>query len=482
MKRKMAALLGITLMCSGMVATPVLAEDSTVEENPSSEVVELEMTENSEEEVLEEETAEETTTIDSVEVDSEGEEVSTLASESIRSVDTNQDQVTAFVTRLYQYCLNREPEEGGLRNWVNYINNGGTGITVASGFFHSQEFKNRNLTNSEIVTIAYKTFLNRDPDSSGLTNWVNALDKGASIDYIVHGVGMSQEFANICAQYGINRGSYELTQARDKNLNVTAFVTRNYKELLGRNPDEGGLENWCNIILNSNSDSQQETARNITKDGFIHSQEFKNRNLSNEDFVKVLYRTFLNRDGGPSEISFWANKLNTGTSRDDVVYGFAYSQEFTNFLDGSGLTNKKVVTQTYSNGVAGAYYVGDIQVGSFSAHCYEDRNPNEWMAQKIVDASNSAYVLDLGISLTYPNGFTIIADHASQGFQAFMYANTLTFAGRTYTKVSQYSAHTNSDKDIILSNGKSYTDQYDGVICTYTCTNNSGARSVAYWR
>lgn len=180
-----------------------------------------------------------------------------------------------------------------------------------------------------------------------------------------------------------------------------------------------------------------------------------------------------------------AHNFTTSKSEHDYLVSIGWKDEgiaFYAYGPGGSEGAKTNIPQIYSNGIAGAYYTGDIRVGNFSAHCYEDRNPNEWMAQKITDAANSAYVANYGKSLTYPDGFTVIADHASQGFQAFMYTNTLTYAGKTYTKVSQYSASKNGSGDIILSNGRSYTDQYDGTLCTYTCTNNSGARSVAYWR
>lgn len=174
-----------------------------------------------------------------------------------------------------------------------------------------------------------------------------------------------------------------------------------------------------------------------------------------------------------------AHNFTTSKSEHDYLVSIGWKDEGIAFyVAGVGYQEdaEKFHAQTYSNGIPNTYYVGDIKVGNFSAHCYEDRDDSQWLGQRIVDASNSAYVDYSG-----DNALTAIGDHASQGFQAFMYANTLTYAGKTYTKVSQYSARMENGS-IILSNGNSMYVQRDGTLCTYTCTNNSGSRVVAYWR
>ena len=49
-----------------------------------------------------------------------------------------------FVTRLYQQCLGREPDPTGHSFWVNALQTGqNTGADVAYGFVFSDEFQNR---------------------------------------------------------------------------------------------------------------------------------------------------------------------------------------------------------------------------------------------------------------------------------------------------------------------------------------------------
>ena len=112
--------------------------------------------------------------------------------------------VSAFVTRFYQQCLGRQPEQAGLNGWVNaLINSTLSGSDVAYGFIFSQEFINRNTSNETFVTILYRAFFGREPDTAGYNGWVNYLYSGASRQNTLNGFIYSQEFENLCANYGI---------------------------------------------------------------------------------------------------------------------------------------------------------------------------------------------------------------------------------------------------------------------------------------
>jgi serralysin len=62
---------------------------------------------------------------------------------------------------------------------VHAIDRGGASLqAVANGFIGSPEFLTRygaSTTNTEFVTLLYNNVLNRDPDTGGLQNWLDAL-------------------------------------------------------------------------------------------------------------------------------------------------------------------------------------------------------------------------------------------------------------------------------------------------------------------
>ena len=112
--------------------------------------------------------------------------------------------VVAFVTRFYQQCLSRNPDQAGLDGWVKPLMNGSiTGADVANGFIFSREFINRNTSNEEYVTILYRAFLGREPDIRGYNGWVNSLNSGNSRAQVLDGFTYSLEFENLSNRYGI---------------------------------------------------------------------------------------------------------------------------------------------------------------------------------------------------------------------------------------------------------------------------------------
>ena len=113
--------------------------------------------------------------------------------------------VEGFVDRLYVNALNRNADESGRAYWINILNaKEQTGTQVAGGFFASVEFANRNLNNEQFVETLYKVFFDRKPDQAGLDNWINALNNGATRSQVIAGFTGSSEWTDTCNAYGIN--------------------------------------------------------------------------------------------------------------------------------------------------------------------------------------------------------------------------------------------------------------------------------------
>ena len=112
--------------------------------------------------------------------------------------------VQSFVTRFYQQCLGRNPDAGGLGHWVSSLDAGDkTGEDLAQTFVFSEEFEGLNTSNAEFVTVLYRAFFNREPDTGGYEIWMNSLSRGVSRSAVLDGFTSAQEFANLCETYGI---------------------------------------------------------------------------------------------------------------------------------------------------------------------------------------------------------------------------------------------------------------------------------------
>ena len=242
------------------------------------------------------------------------------------------DPVKDFVSRLYTQVLGRQPDASGLNDWTAVLRSGKEqGAKVAQGFVDSDEFKKRNVSDTEYITILYRTFLNREPDSEGLNAWQSVLDSGLSRMHVLKGFAESDEFTKICSSYGITRGNAVLTAPMDQNEGVTKFIVRCYRLCLGREADTDGLNAWCNQILTGANTAKQ------AAHGFVFSDEFKSKNLSDTDFVKTMYRVFMNREADGEGLNNWVRVLQSGQTREHVFNGFADSPEFREICTSCGI-------------------------------------------------------------------------------------------------------------------------------------------------
>ena len=107
-----------------------------------------------------------------------------------------------------------------------------------------------------------------------------------------------------------------------RDLMAEQFVDRLYIDGLARIADEAGRTNWLNGIITGEK-SYADVATSI-----IGSSEFSTRNLSDEEFVTVLYKAMFGRTASADEQAAWVEALASGSSRSEVVNAFVNSSEF----------------------------------------------------------------------------------------------------------------------------------------------------------
>lgn len=256
---------------------------------------------------------------------------SVLPGNALQAKAANND-VEAFVSRMYTVALGREAEEAGLQDWSSQLENKtNDGAGLAYGFIMSDEFKNKNLSNNDYVTTLYRTFFDREPDEGGYNNWMNELNGGTGRGEVLAGFTNSTEFSNLCEKFGILRG-YMYSNGDAANAGIGQFVSRLYSKALGRTGEADGINDWTMKIA-----TRANTAEEVATNGFFHSAEFQQKDLTNSEFLDILYATFFDRaadEGGKNE---WLAKMQSGTSKDDVILGFSRSEEFNNLLAKYGL-------------------------------------------------------------------------------------------------------------------------------------------------
>lgn len=227
-----------------------------------------------------------------------------------------------FVERFYVKILNRPSDHTGLHTWVNQLAEGTKAAQdIAKGFINSSEFAQRELSNAAYLEVLYQAFFNRSPDTSGYNGWLSQLSSGLSRDKVLDGFLGSLEFKNLAESYGIK---VSLTD-------IENFVSRFYEQCLLRSPDVSGLRDWATQLSNG-SKSGADIAR-----GFIFSEEFTGRSLSNAEYLYVLYRAFFARDADMGGFNSWLEQLNGGVDRPSVLEGFLGAAEFSNLANAYGI-------------------------------------------------------------------------------------------------------------------------------------------------
>ncbi len=116
------------------------------------------------------------------------------------------DNTVQFVTRLYNVCLDRDPDEAGLETHCSLLRSHTCSCSeIAYGFIFSEEFINKGFDDATYVEYLYRALMDREADEGGRDFWVGQMAQGASREDIFNGIVLSDEFTNLCNKYGLRR-------------------------------------------------------------------------------------------------------------------------------------------------------------------------------------------------------------------------------------------------------------------------------------
>ncbi|MCQ2529303.1 MAG: DUF4214 domain-containing protein [Saccharofermentans sp.] len=116
---------------------------------------------------------------------------------------------------------------------------------------------------------------------------------------------------------------FNITEPTAQSKGVAAFVERLYTVALNRSYDPVGKMAWFDALM---AGADGATVAN----GFFFSAELVNQKISNEEYVKRLYLTFMDREPDGAGYKAWVDALNKGASREKVFAGFVNSTEWAN--------------------------------------------------------------------------------------------------------------------------------------------------------
>ena len=298
--------------------------------------------------------------------------------------DSNYDRiqlnkVNLFVARLYDICLSRIGDQNGQINWVSSLLTGQrTGAEIAHEFIFSNEYVALNLSDEAYVKNLYLALMGRQYDAGGLENWMNALDAGFSRDEVFAQFVMSEEFGNICADYGINRGTYTPTDIGSRKP-ATHFrpVKKTYSS--------GGYSEY---YYKDGNDTFPTIQKRYDSEGNFRAYEVYEEEVENAEGteIKSVYTSFDDYSGEQN----WQTYSRTVTSADEryqavyfysdewqtVTQTYMYENIIATYIDPNGATITGPITEKYyvyesDNSLwSTTYYKYDSNYKSLSAEQY----------------------------------------------------------------------------------------------------------------
>jgi len=197
--------------------------------------------------------------------------------------NANQTQIESTIREMYLQVLGRNADANGLRSYSDAVRNNRLSLIQVR-----RELVNSGEADQAIRTI-YQQAYGRNPNANQLRNAKANLENGSSLDQLRQGFGTTGNSNN---NYGDQR----------------AAITEIYQQVLGRDPDNGGLGGYATAVQNGrlslfqvrrelayspesdqniNKIYQQILGRNVDANGLANSRRILESNGGSLDQVQI---------------------------------------------------------------------------------------------------------------------------------------------------------------------------------------------------
>ncbi len=192
----------------------------------------------------------------------------------------------------------------------------------------------QHLDNLDFVKQLYQAFLRREADPGGLKGNLKQLNNGALRENLVKGIRASKEADEVFLRV--------IDCLDDKTfIDITYRVYLNPENhQVRRKQDLTALKKGISrseVFAKSKQFQQLQTAlQNLQQDYYQEDREFlaKTKHLSDENYIKTLYQTFLKREADSGGLESCVQKMIHGASRQNLLYRLRTSEEAANvFVD-----------------------------------------------------------------------------------------------------------------------------------------------------
>jgi len=218
---------------------------------------------------------------------------------------------TMTLDSVYQDLLGRAPDEGGRQHYEQQM---------AGGRTIQEIYDQIEGGNEKFVRDVYRDVLQREPDKGGKQNYMKQLQEGRSRDEIRAEILGSEEYRN---KFGTQSEQRQAAPSSSGSSGSSApaerpstqeEIAKAYRDLLGREPDEGGLRHYTEKV--ASGESIEQIRSNISS--------------GNEAFLRDAYQSGLGREPDKGGKQHYMRQLQEGRSREDILKEIRESEEARN--------------------------------------------------------------------------------------------------------------------------------------------------------
>jgi hypothetical protein len=269
------------------------------------------------------------------------------------------------VTGLYIDLLHRAPLAPEIAAWTSPTDGTVDPQQVVAGILEGTEFR------SALINQDYQALLGRSPELGMVGAWLTRMQQGLTPQQFLLQIVASTEY------YQTHGGG-----------TPAGWVTALYVDVIGRQPDSGGLFFWTQRI-------QGGMSLVSVASGLIYNTEANSRQVAG------LYQTLLGRNPDLTGSNTWVAAMNQGLTIEQVAQGLASSPEYLGQQVGINVAATLAVaggrTNTGAAGSAVALYAPDFTTSTQPVVAVALTNPNFVGRVRIdVDMNHDGVLTDLG--------------------------------------------------------------------------------------
>lgn len=265
---------------------------------------------------------------------------------SYAHAETKEEYLDSFLDSVYSIMLDREADEEGKLYWSERILSGDTGILdFLNQILSQEEFANLNISSEDFITKNYNLLINREPDEDGFNYWMNQLGENSTKEQqlnLINQMAHSEEFMSKINELGIVFKKYEEQKpvvVPEQVSDIDIFIRDAYEHILGCQYDQEGFDYWKGQLT-----SQDKGAIDLINQ-FISLDEFKARNLTDQQFIGAMYEVLFNREADQDGLNYWNSiyqKDKSSNRMANIVLNIADNTEFLSRIKNMNVIFKKI--------------------------------------------------------------------------------------------------------------------------------------------